>query len=251
VPEEFWRRVYNIGGGSGCRVTNHEFMQRSFSSAGIANLARVCEANWFALGNFHGQWFEDSDTLEGFLRFRSESMDEFFAELGKRARFRARLAAAFPSLVRRRIENTAHAERGTLYWLEHGMGENIRSAFGSRERWEQILPWGRFPILQPSKIPSRLNHGYDESRPEADLDIGDMRRAAEFRGGECLSGAKAREDLGSPLQWRCCFGHRFAASPALILLAGHWCPECLTAGNNAEVASRSEFLAQVWYPVRD
>jgi nucleoside-diphosphate-sugar epimerase len=249
VPEEFWRRVYNIGGGESCRITNHEFMERSFRCAGITNPGKVCEANWFALGNFHGHWFEDSDTLERYLHFRSESMDDFFAELGKRARFRARLAAAFPSAVKRRIEKTAHAERGTLFWLEHGMEQMIRAAFGSRERWEQIPPWGRFPLLQPSRTPSRLNHGYDETRPKADLDLGEMRRAAAFRGGECLSGTMAGGDLGSPLQWRCCFGHRFAASPTLILLAGHWCPECLATGNNAEVAGRSEFLAQVWSPV--
>jgi hypothetical protein len=176
-------------------------------------------------------------------------MDAFFAQLGKRARFRAWLAAAFPSAVKKRIEKTARAERGTLFWLEHGIEEMIRAAFGSREQWERIPPWERFPFLQPSRTPSRLDHGYDETRPKADLDLGEMRRAAAFRGGECLSGAMARGDLESPLQWCCCFGHRFGASPALILLAGHWCPECLAAGNDAEVAGRSAFLAQVWRPV--
>lgn len=249
VPEGFWRRVYNIGGGESCRMTNHEFMQRAFSSMGIVSPGKVCEANWYALGNFHGHWFEDSDALEGFLHFRSESMDAFFAQLGKRVRFRAWLAAAFPSAVKRRIEKTAHSERGTLFWLEHGIEEMIRAAFGSREQWERIPPWERFPFLQPSRTPSRLDHGYDETRPKADLNLGEMRRAAAFRGGECLSGAMARGDLGSPLQWGCCFGHRFAASPALILLAGHWCPECLAAGNDAEVAGRSAFLAQVWRPL--
>lgn len=249
VPDEFWRRVYNIGGGDSCRITNHEFMQRAFLSIGITNFGKVCEANWFALKNFHGHWFEDSDTLQESLHFRSESIDDFFAELGKRAPFRARLAAVFPSLVKRRIEKAAHAECGTLFWLQHGLEERIGPSFGSRERWEQIPPWGRFPFLQPARTPSRLDHGYDETKPKADLDLGDMRRAAAFRGGECLSGTMARGDLGSRLHWCCCFGHRFAASPTLILLAGHWCPECLAKGNDAEVAKRSAFFAQAWYPV--
>ena len=58
-----------------------------------------------------------------------------------------------------------------------------------------------------------------------------------------VTGIMKRGDIGSQLQWRCCFGHAFAASPTLILLAGHWYPECLEAGNDAEVAGRSAFLA--------
>lgn len=249
VPEEFWRRVYNIGGGESCRVTNYEFLERAYRSIGIGDPTRVCEANWFGLKNFHGHWFEDSDTLEDVLHFRSQSLDDFFAELGKRAPFLAKVAAAFPSLVKGRIEKAARGEGGSLFWLEHGVAEKIGAYFGSREQWERIPPWGRFRFLQPSKTPSRLDHGYDESKPKADLDLGDMRRAATFRGGECLSGTMARGDLGSLLDWRCCFGHEFAASPTLILLAGHWCPECLAKGNYAEVAQRSAFLAQAWYPV--
>jgi nucleoside-diphosphate-sugar epimerase len=249
VPEEFWRRIYNIGGGESCRITNYEFMRRAYSAIGIASPSRVCQANWFALKNFHGQWFEDSDRLEELLHFRSESLGDFFAELGKRAPFRAKLAAAFPSLVKRRIEKAAHGEDGSLFWLERGVEEKIRPYFGSRERWAQIPPWERFPLVEPDRTPSRLDHGYDESKPKADLDLGDMQRAAAFRGGECLSAEMAKGDLGDQLQWRCCFGHTFVASPTLILLAGHWCPECLAAGNNAEVAKRSPFLAQAWYPV--
>jgi len=32
VPEEFWRRVHNIGGGEKYRTTNYEFMQKSFTA---------------------------------------------------------------------------------------------------------------------------------------------------------------------------------------------------------------------------
>ncbi len=76
VPEEFWRRVYNIGGGEKYRTTNYEFMQKSFNALGM-KLEKVVDLNWFATRNFHGQWYEDSDVLEEYLHFRSGSADEF------------------------------------------------------------------------------------------------------------------------------------------------------------------------------
>jgi nucleoside-diphosphate-sugar epimerase len=245
VPEEFWRRVYNIGGGESCRVTNYEFLKRAYGAIGIADPARVCETRWFALRNFHGHWFEDSDLLESYLHFRSESLDDYFAALARHAPLRARLAAACPALVKWRIGTLARGDGGPLHWLRHGEEDRIRAYFGSRERWESIPPWESFPLIEPSRTPSRLDHGYDESKPKGDLGLEDMHRAAAFRGGECLSPAMTRGDLATPLQWRCSLGHEFAASPTLILLAGHWCPNCLLQGNYTEAARRSPFLAQV------
>ena len=83
-------------------------------------------------------------------------------------------------------------------------------------------------------------------------DIEDMRKAAEFRGGKCLSPAMTKGDLSTPLDWECQFGHRFKASPTLVLLGGHWCPECLPLPwNYDEIAKGNPFFAQVWYPFHD
>lgn len=74
-----------------------------------------------------------------------------------------------------------------------------------------------------------MSHGYDESKPRAELAIDDMQAKARFHGGECLSRTMEPGDMATPLDWSCEKGHRFKASPAAVLLGGHWCPECLTA----------------------
>ena len=95
-----------------------------------------------------------------------------------------------------------------------------------------------------------LDHGYDESKPKDELDIEDMRQAAAFRGGKCLSKQMVRGDLSTQLEWQCAFGHRFKASPLLVLLGGHWCPECFPMPwNYDEEARRNPFFAQVWKPL--
>ena len=91
----------------------------------------------------------------------------------------------------------------------------------------QIPGWDKIRTKRPSETPVFLDHGYDESKPKSEWDIEDMRKAAEFRGGKCLSPAMTKGDLSTPLDWECQFGHRFKASPTLVLLGGHWCPECL------------------------
>jgi len=71
VPEEFWRRVYNVGGGPACRVICNDYAERVFQGLGLGGPRAIFERNWFALKNFHCHWLEDSDVLEGYLHSRS------------------------------------------------------------------------------------------------------------------------------------------------------------------------------------
>ncbi|MDE5874179.1 MAG: NAD(P)-dependent oxidoreductase, partial [Muribaculaceae bacterium] len=137
---------------------------------------------------------------------------------------------------------------GTLDWLSRDdCEEKIEAYFGSREEQSGIGGWKEFELRRPSENPLRLSHGYDETKPETELCIDDMREAARFRGGECLSDKMAKGDLDTPLKWRCAFGHEFEATPRLVLKGGHWCKDCLPAPwRYAEEARVNPFLAQVW-----
>ena len=147
---------------------------------------------------------------------------------------------------------------GTLDWAETNNKHRMSAYYGSKEEYDQIpKKWEDFEIQQFDKDTSaaeqfKLDHGYDESKPESELDINDMKQAAKFRGGECLSDTMVKGDLATKLKWKC--GHcgtEFEASPALILLGGHWCPECFIphkAWDYDAIAKDNPFFAQVWYP---
>ena len=47
---------------------------------------------------------------------------------------------------------------------------------------------------------------------------------ASARGGECLSSEFAGP--GARHLWRCAVGHKFEATPRLLLEGGHWCEAC-------------------------
>ena len=79
--------------------------------------------------------------------------------------------------------------------------------------------------------------------------MADMRKAAMFRGGTCLSHEMKTGDLYGKLRWRCHAGHAFTAAPYTVLKAGHWCPVCCQTPlewNMDLLAKHSPFHAQVW-----
>ena len=88
VADDFWRRVYNIGGGETCRVGYVDYLDRIFGTLGIGRLNQLTQRNWFALQNFHLQYYLDSDVLERYLHFRRDSLDDYVAHMAASAPWR-------------------------------------------------------------------------------------------------------------------------------------------------------------------
>ncbi|MDR1670954.1 MAG: NAD-dependent epimerase/dehydratase family protein [Alistipes sp.] len=255
VPDEFWNRFYNIGSGREYRITNYEFMRRLLETISCPPPELIFDPRWFALRNFHGQWFLDSDELDRMLRFRENlTLDDYF-----RTRMRPavprwfRLLKLVPApIIKLVMRALAHKKDvGTMDWIRRGDHDRIAACFGSLEAWKSIPDWPGQDLSTPSHVPLiNIDHGYDESKPLDRLDIEDMRVAARFRGGRCMSTEMKVGDLAKLLRWKCQFGHRFEASPALVLQGGHWCPECLPpAWNYDAIAVDNQFFAQVWRPL--
>ncbi|MGM9760361.1 MAG: NAD-dependent epimerase/dehydratase family protein [Parabacteroides sp.] len=251
VPDEFWNRFYNISSGPSYRLSNYEFECKLLKAISCPPPEKIFEPNWFATRNFHGQWYTDSDDLERYLHFRSGmTCDAYFQWMAKQLPWYFSLTPLAPAwCIKMGMKQIAKKKGlGTLDWIHRSNSYRISSYFRSMEDYRQIPGWDQFDTTRPSDTPTYLDHGFDESKPVADLDIEDMKQAAAFRGGKCLSSQMKRGDLTTPLQWECCFGHRFQASPNLVLMGGHWCPECEPTPWNYDVMARQNpFLAQVWY----
>lgn len=249
LPDDFWRRFYNIGGGPKCRVVNHQFMRAVFSALGVRDYQEVVEPNWFATRNFHGQWYSDSERLQQLVPFQTETISGFMAQLTVAVPgFVRLLGRCAPSLVRKRIHALSRAEGGSMHWVRNDKHEQIDSYFGSRSAWESIPGWNGFAFASPSDTPSSLEHGLDKPLDEAGWSLADMRRAADFRGGRCLS--THMEGPCGKLDWQCPMGHEFRMSPNLMMAGGHWCPTCMVDPDcYPAVAARSPYFRQVWQEV--
>ena len=132
----------------------------------------------------------------------------------------------------------------------------MNAYFGGQEAFEKLpKKWEDFQLIYPdtnadSPQVKLLDHGYDESKPFEELTLEDLRQAAAFRGGECLT--EELTDLYAPVRWRSARGNEFEMSPNLVLRGGHWCPQELPwPWNYDEEAKINPFFAQVWYAAQD
>ena len=270
LSPDFWKKVYNIGNGEPARVTGFETLDRGFKMMG-RSAPEIFRPEWNALRNFHCMWFADSHILNTYFDFQHEGFEAFFSRLEKRLWY-FKLAKPFPYLIRRfAIMPLLRTNNAPLFWVSHNLEKRVRAFFGSLQAYHAIpRSWKKFPLLCKNQNPETgsfldykklkdeallkqsgalLNHGYDETKKTEELGIEDIKQAAAFRGGKCVSKNMSRGDLYSPLQWQCHNGHLFAASPYLVLKTGHWCPECCSVPpwNFGELAKHIPFYAQLWY----
>ena len=178
-----------------------------------------------------------------------------------------RIVPAF--LIRKlAIERLLKNSNAPMNWVRLKKQGRIDAFFGGNEALEKLpRTWSDFPVLAEGKIPGGtidyadlkdeskagrfvLSHGYDESKPDSEIALKDLKEAAAFRGGSVVSKSFKKGDLYSRVEWKCHNGHTFTARPFTILKAGFWCPECCEALPDwkfDKAAAQSNFYAQVWY----
>ncbi|NQX47987.1 NAD(P)-dependent oxidoreductase [Paenibacillus tritici] len=258
----FWQHVYNIGGGESCRISTTEMYRVLYGKLGITNLDYVIDPKWYATRNFHGQYYLDSDKLEEYFHFRRDSVEYFYQSyldnLGSLVPV-AKVITKLPggqrfmgSMIKRTMKKQAVKARGTLRFIEDNDTEKIDAYWGSKKNWGEIPDkLSEVKGFTDWKKAIKLDHGYDENKPAEQLNLEDLKGAAKFRGGECLSTDMTTGDWTRKLDFKCAFGHTFSASPKLVLEGGHFCPQCeRESWNYKERAKREPFFAQVWYPLQ-
>lgn len=267
VPE-FWKKVYNIGGGDKGRQTGFDTFDLGFRIIG-GSAEKFMRPTWNSIRNFHGMWFTDSDVLENMFGFQKESVADYWEEILAKHPYYKLAKILPPALISKlAIQRLLVDENAPRKWIKDGNEGKVKAYFGSVDNIE-CLPknWDEYPVLCKGQLPDAdidyaelkdvknverlgliLDHGYDESKPDSELDIEDMREAAKFRGGKCVSESMKKGDLYTKLEWECADGHRFKATPYTVLKAGHWCP-CSEPGkwDFDRQAKSNPFFAQVWY----
>ncbi len=284
LPPSFWQKCYNIGNGEGARVTGFETIDRGFQIMG-RSANDIFEPQWNAARNFHCFWYLDSDVLNDYLDFRTESFEDFFSRLSKKLWF-FKFGKFFPGLIRKLVIERLHKDvNAPMHWVNNSIEGRVEAFYGSREDFEKIpRTWDNYDLIPSSDLKDFktaeildlrgkleltdediafisdnnyngknraviFSHGYNENKKDGELDLTDMQGAAIFRGGQCLSQTMSKGDLRKKLLWQCHDGHQFESSPYTIIKAGFWCPECCqpVPWNFDALAKKIPFFAQAWY----
>ncbi len=264
---EFWKRVYNIGGGAGGRNTGFDTFDEGFRLIGGSG-EQFLKPMWNSVRNFHGLWFYDSNVLEDMFEFQKDSTTDYWNEVLRVYPY-FRLAKILPKKLIRKlaIQRLLVDDNAPRKWISSGQIGKVKAYFGAIDNI-MCLPksWDDYPLLSKGRVADGdidygalkdvnnasdllLYHGYDESKKDSELTLDDMKQAARFRGGECISESMVQGDLYTPLKWRCHDGHEFEASPYTVIKAGHWCDKCfkINEWDFDRQAKDNPFYAQVWY----
>lgn len=247
LPDDFYKNVYNIGGGEKCRINNYEFLQKMLKVIGVRDIEKIFEPQWFALKNFHGQFYLDSDKLNDFLDFRRESLDDFLIRLKKDVKLPATLLKYVPANLTKNLimKKICQKPSGPLAWIKNNESEKIKAFYGSIDNFNNIPSWDKLVVRSNYAKKVILDHGYNEAKTK--LDFKDILKVAKFRGGYILSPPADFINLDSQLLWKCAFNHKFKASVRLVLKTGHFCPECeAPPWNYKNIAKKNSFFDQVY-----
>jgi len=243
APDDFYGRVYNMGGGPACRVVFKDYLEQMMRIFGLGDYRKIMPLNWFALRNFHCCWYEDSWVLNEYLGHWRHSLEDHYKQVEDTTPWYLKLGAriAPSSAVKAFIKRMADP----LKWIEDNETDKITAFFGSREAWEGISDWEHSIHAQQQESTGSLSGVQGkESKPET-YTIRDMQEIALSRGGRCLSTEYV--DIKTKLRWKCSFGHEWEAS-ARLLKAGHWCPECAPPPWDYDTQARVDpALAAIYY----
>lgn len=258
----FWQHIFNIGGGERCRISTYHLFKELFGAIGIRDLSVALDSKWFATRNFHGQYYLDSDILNEILEFKNDSMQYYYDAYLKGLGSIATVSRIFTKLpggqklignaMKKRFLKLTRTEHGTVNFIENNRDDHIAAYWGSKRAWDAIPPINEMTHFADWDTIVHIDHGYDETKQESELAIEDVKGAAEFRGGICMSSSMKQGDWASKLNFRCAFGHEFDASPRLVLQGGHWCPVCERESWNYQSRAKADsFFAQVWDPLHE
>ena len=241
-PDEFYGRVYNMGGGPSCRLEYTEYLRDGMEVFGLGDYSKIMPRNWFAIRNFHCGWYEDSWILNKYLGHWRQSYPDQLKQ-GEAAtpwymKYGGKIAPAF--IVKAFMQTMADPYK----WIKNNDKEKIKAFFGSREAWEKIPGWDEYVVEEKDK-----KRETKEDPLTLEYTLVEMQALANSRGGECVSTEYI--DIKSKLNWKCGVGHEFEATPRLII-AGHWCNECMPPPWNwDEIAKVDPAIGTLYYNTHD
>jgi len=224
MPEEFWRKFYNISSGKSFRLVNYEFITKLLHVIHCPPPEKIFEPNWFATKNFHGCWYSDADLLENYLNFRNNiSCDDYFQNvMGKGVPWYFKLVKIVPAkLIKMIMCKIVHDKNtGIMHQIKNNDLKKIEIYFGSLEAWKKIPSWKNFDRIRPSEEAICKNKNDIIYKPVQNWDLQDMQQIALLYGGKCLSESMSKGDVETALLWENSNGCSFYASPRYVVLGG-------------------------------
>ncbi len=262
LSKTFWKRCFNIGGGTENCLTGYDTLNDGFKIIG-GSAKDFFEPNFNATRNFHGVWFYDGEKLDNLFHYQTQKAEDFWAHFAKSHRY-FKLGKIVPkSLIKKiAIKRLFKNPNSVKYWFDHDDQPKLFAYFGGKESYQKISnDWKEFNLLIDGKDENgreldylllktkekanMIDYGFDISKEDVTLE--DLKNVAALHGGKLLS--KNFDNIYQKLEWCNSDGQKFEARAYSILKAGHWVNN--TYFDNVwefdRLAKTDKIYSQIWY----
>lgn len=229
LPADFFKKVYNVGGGEGCRTYGYQTYDEGFKIIG-GGIRDFFKPYYNATRNFHGMFFRDSDKLENILKYRSQTCADFWKEFtAMHPIYKAGKAVPKPLIAKFAVKRLLTDENSPAQWIANGDNARAVAYFGGMEQYEKLkkLTWNDVPLPENIPAPQPLTYtekisfyGYDIDKADKDISADDLKSVAQAHAGRLISAYDG--DMYAKLEWETQDKERFFATPYAVLRAGHW-----------------------------
>ncbi len=258
LPETFWKRCYNIGGGPANRLYGYETYNDGFAIIG-GNTKLFFNPGYNATRNFHGVWYSDSDELEQLFHFQQQSSTDYWNEILKfHPIFKA--GKLVPKRIIRRftIKRLLKNFNSPAYWAKHGDLARLTAYFGGKEQYEELQKKSWKEAFLPEKYDPESGicdnetpvfYGYDIHKADSEISLEDLKSVAEAHGGRLITQTFKTGDMYAKVEWETQDGERFTATPYTVLRAGHWYNVIYSENvwDFDRLSKKDAVFASVWY----
>ncbi|WP_438847420.1 NAD-dependent epimerase/dehydratase family protein [Anaerocaecibacter muris] len=260
----FWEKCFNIGGGAVNRIIGYDTLNDGFKMIG-GTAKNFFKPYYNATRNFHGLWFTDGDELDKLFGYVEQDTTAYWKHIAKLHPAYGMGKIVPKSLIASFvIKPLLKNYNAPSYWAAHGDEARLTAYFGGRDKYEDLPEkWDGFPLLSEGRdewgepidyeklrtTPTEIDHGFDFSKADKDIDISDLKSVAEAHGGKLLSEEFAKGDMHARVKWLTQDGEEFEATPYSVLRAGHWFNVSYReyAWDFDRLAKKDRLYAQIWY----
>ena len=260
TQENFWRKIFNLGGGRENCITGYETIDGGFKLMGASG-KKFYDPNYNVTRNFHGGFYYDGDELEKLFHYQRDKISEYWAKIGKKYPY-MKMGKICPSgLVKSMaIKRLFKDSNSPQYWYAHNDIPRLTAFFGSQEayenqpkKWEDFKLWDYLPYQDFEKYYVPIDYGFDIDKKDSEVTLEDLQNVAKLHGGKLLSKEFKKGDVYAKLEWENSDGERFIARPYTVLRGGHWWNPLYVSNtwDFDRLAKKDQIYAAYWYDSHD
>lgn len=252
--DNFWNKVFNLGGGESSRVTGYETLGYGFKLI-RGTTKKFFDPNYNCTRNFHGGFYYDGDELEKMFHYRQDTYEQYWAKINKKYPYFT-LAKLVPSFMLKKfaIKKLFKDSNSPTYWYQHNDIARLTAFFGSKEAYENLpKEWCKFPLddFSDKKFNNTyhpFDYGFDINKSDKDITFDDLKNVAKMHGGELLEKDFKTGDVYKKLRWKNQDGEEFLSRPYAIIRGGHWMNPIYKDDiwDFDRLSKKDKIFAQVW-----